>query len=101
MEQVTIEKDDTSRRNFDRDGIIIRIRKLESFAGAVKTPVVVTTLWPDDTMAMRTGDDPQTAIFDRGIIQSHPGGVQRAVSGGDEAFILMPGLARFAGRFDE
>ena len=50
---------------------------------------------------MRSGNHPQAAIIQGGIVNSDPSGAHTAIASGDVKFIPMLGLSWFARRFGE
>ena len=50
---------------------------------------------------MRSGNHPQAAIIQGGIVNSDPSAAQAAIASGDVKFVLMPGLPWFTCRFRE
>ena len=73
MEQIAIEEDNRTRRDFHWHCIFVRVGEVDSFAGAIKTAVVVFAQGPDKSMFMRIGDHPEAAILYGGIVHCNPG----------------------------
>ena len=101
VEQVAMKEDEGTGFDFNGYGVVICVGKSEGFVGAVKSRVVLYVLGPQDSAFVRAGNDPQAAVFSRGIVQGKPAAGERAVAGGDVDFILVPGLAGFSRAFDE
>jgi hypothetical protein len=55
----------------------------------------------DDPRLLGTGDHPQAPVVLGGIVQRDPHADERPVTRGDEALVLVPGLAREPRRLDE
>ena len=70
-------------------------------ARAVEPHVVVRALRPEDSMLVRPGDHPETAVLDGGVVDGDPDSGQRPVARGDEELVLMPRLPRLARRLNK
>ena len=101
VEQVAVKEDEGTGFDFDGDGVVICVGKSEGFMGAVKAPVVLYVLGPQYAAFVRAGNDPQAAVFSRGIVKGKPAASERLVAGGDVDFILVPCLSGFSRAFDE
>ena len=101
MEQVAVKEDERACFDFDGYGVVICVGKSEGFMGAVKSLVVLYVLGPQYAAFVRSGNDPQTAVFSRGVVKGKPAASERLVAGGDVDFILVPCLSGFSRAFDK
>ena len=72
VEQVAVKEDERACFDFDGDGVVICVGKSEGFMGAVKALVVLYVLGPQYAAFVRSGNDPQAAVFSGGIVQGKP-----------------------------
>ncbi len=72
MEQITIEKHDGTRFDFNRDSVLVAVGKAGRFVGTVKAAVVLLFHRPQYAGLMRTRNQPQAAVFDGRVVHSDP-----------------------------
>ena len=95
VEEVTVEKYDGTRFDFDGNRVIIREGEAVGLARAIETTVIVRVLRPEDPRFVGAGYDPETSVLQGCVIQRDPSARQRSVACWDVKLILVPGLTWF------
>ena len=101
VQQIAVEKDNGTGFDLNGNGVLIFVGKAKGFLGTIKARILLIVGGPDNALFVRARNDPEATIFDGGIIQRNPAADQGAVARGDKIFVLVPGLARFAGGLDK
>src|SRR5262249_8309646 len=101
VQQVAVKKDDCARFNFDRNGVFIFIGEIKGLFGAIEARIRMLPLRPEDTSLVRTGNHPQAAVLDSGVIQSDPAAAQRSIPRGYIILVLVPCLTGLTSGFNE
>jgi hypothetical protein len=99
VQQVSVEQQHRAGCQLDRHRIVVGVREVIRLDGAVVARVVVLPVRIDDAWLVRSGQHPEAAVLDSGVIQRDPCRDQRAVPGRDEHLALVPGLAGLASAF--